>query len=298
MKFSACGGWFGKNNYETYAAAAEQGFEGVEQLQWMGLDFDKAKKAMEEVDIVSTAIVISSANKDYAEKIAWGHGMVWEDAQVPFVESFKESIVAAKALGVPNIIATTGNERSDVSRAVQHKNVVDTLKIMAKLAEAADIMIILEPLNILVDHKGYYLDTSKEAFEIIREVNSPNCKLLFDIYHQQITEGNLINNIVNNIDLIGHFHIADNPGRKEPGTGEINYYNVFEAISKTNFDGWLAFECGNSTGDIEQLCDEMWGLIADFSDNMEFLCDCGCEDCEEGCDCGCEDEDCDCHKHE
>ena len=100
----------------------------------------------------------------------------------------------------------------------------------------------VEPLNILVNHRGYFLSQSKEAFQIIDEVGSSNVKILFDIYHQQISEGNLIANITANIDKIGHFHVADNPGRHEPGTGEINYTNVFAAIRKTGFDGFVGME--------------------------------------------------------
>lgn len=296
MKFSACGGWFGKDNYQTYREAASHSFAGVEQLGWLGLDLEKAKSIMDEEDIVSTAIVIQSKNPKNMDKIAWSHGMVWEDAEVAFIEAFNETVEAAKILGVPNIIATTGNERSDVSREVQHKNIVNVLKKFAPIAEKEGLMVVLEPLNILVNHMGYYLARSDEAFEIIREVNSPNVKLLFDIYHQQITEGNLINNITKNIDLIGHFHIGDNPGRNEPGTGEINYWNVFSAIEESGYDRWLAFECGR-TMEVDDLCSEMWALIAPFSDDGEG-CGCGCEDCEmcgekdddneeDGCDCGC-----------
>jgi Hydroxypyruvate isomerase len=263
MKFSAAGGWFGVSNCEAYEAAAKKGFIGVEQLGWLGLDFEKARAEMVKNNITSTAIVIQSQDKNIMDKIQWSHGMVWEDTRELFIQAFKESIVAAKALGVPNIIATTGNERSDISRCEQHKIVVDTLKCLAPMAEEAGLMIILEPLNILVDHKGYFLVTSEEAFEVIREVNSPNVTLLFDIYHQQISEGNLINNITKNIDLIGHFHIADNPGRREPGTGEINYKNVFAAIKKAGYSRWLAFECGRSV-DVDTLCTNMHNLIDEF----------------------------------
>jgi len=263
MKFSAAGGWFGVSNYEAYAAASKKGFIGVEQLGWLGLDFDKAKAEMDKNNITSTALIIQSQDKEIMEKIQWSHGMVWEDTREMFIQAFKESIVAAKALGCPNIIATSGNERSDISRAEQHKIVVDTLKCLAPLAEEAGLMIILEPLNILVDHKGYFLVTSEEGFEMIREVGSPNVTILFDIYHQQISEGNLINNITKNIDLIGHFHIADNPGRREPGTGEINYKNVFAAIQKAGYSRWLAFECGRSV-DCDILCEKMHELIDEF----------------------------------
>ena len=265
MKFSAAGGWFGGDHYNRYREAAKYGFKGVEQLSWLGLDFDKVRAVQEETGVVSTAIVIQSVDENVSKLLPWSHGMVWEDASDAFVTAFKESVAAAKAMGVPNIIATTGNERHDVPREKQHEIVVNTLKRMAPIAEEAGIMIILEPLNILVDHKGYYLVTSAEGYDMIREVGSPNCKLLFDIYHQQISEGNLIKNIRAGIDLIGHFHIGDHPGRNEPGTGEINYKNVFKAIKETGYDRWLAFECGR-TVDVETLSKNMHELIDEFDD--------------------------------
>jgi hydroxypyruvate isomerase len=103
---------------------------------------------------------------------------------------------------------------------------------------------VLEPLNTLKDHRGYFLASSYEAFEIIEEVGSPAVKVLYDIYHQQITEGNLIPTITENIGLIGHFHVADVPGRHQPGTGEINYKNVFAAIDGSGYNRYVGLEYG------------------------------------------------------
>jgi len=122
--------------------------------------------------------------------------------------------------------------------------------------------LVLEPLNILVNHMGYYLTTTEESAEIIREVGSDYVKILYDVYHQQITEGNIINNIKNNIDLIGHIHIGDVPGRKQPGTGEINYKNVFKAIKETGYEGYVVFECG-LTEPVEVAVPKMWALLED-----------------------------------
>ena len=100
----------------------------------------------------------------------------------------------------------------------------------------------IETLNVLVDHKGYYLATSEEGFRMVDAVGSPRVRLLFDIYHQQITEGNLIANITANLGKISHFHLADVPGRHQPGTGEINYLNVFRAIAAKGYTGFLGLE--------------------------------------------------------
>jgi hydroxypyruvate isomerase len=264
MKFSAAGGWFSGDWYNRIKEGAANGFSGVEQLGWLGLDFDLAKKTLDDCGVTSTAIVIQSVKEENMKLTAWGHGMTWEDSRAAFIESFRESVVAAKAMNVPNIIATTGNERFDVSREEQFDICVGTLREMANIAEAEGIMIVLEPLNVLVNHAGYFLVTTEEAVRMIKAVDSPNCKILFDIYHQQISEGNVIRNLTENIDLIGHFHIGDNPGRNQPGTGELNYTNIFKAIEKTGYDRWLAFECGR-TVEVPELSKAMHELIDPFA---------------------------------
>lgn len=265
MKFSAAGGWFGGDWYERVKTGAANGFTGVEQLGWLGLDFGKAKQTLDECGVTSTAIVIESVKEENRKLTAWAHGMTWEDSRPAFIESFRESVAAAKAMGVPNIIATTGNERFDVSREEQFEICVGTLKELSKIAEDEGIMIVLEPLNVLVNHAGFFLVTTEEAVRMIKAVDSPMCKILFDIYHQQISEGNVIRNIQNNIDLIGHFHIADNPGRQQPGTGELNYTNILRAIQATGYDRWLAFECGR-TVEVPELSASMHALIDPFAD--------------------------------
>ena len=110
------------------------------------------------------------------------------------------------------------------------------------MLETAGRTLVIEPLNELVDHAGYYLIRSDEAFEIVEEVGSSNVKVVFDIYHQQISEGHLIRNIIQNIDKIGHFHAAGNPGRNELTRGEIHYPQVFEAIQSTNYEGYVGLE--------------------------------------------------------
>ena len=128
------------------------------------------------------------------------------------------------------------------SRYAQKRNLIAGLKASVPLLENADMLLVFEPLNTLVDHPGYYLTSSEEAFEIVEAVGSPRVKVLFDIYHQQIMEGNLIQRIRENIDKIGHFHAAGNPGRNEPYYGEINYPELFRAIDETGYQGYVGFE--------------------------------------------------------
>ena len=154
----------------------------------------------------------------------------------------KEATQIAKTLNCPGCLKTVGQELEGVDRAAQHKAIVDALCAAAPVLEEAGLKLYLEPLNIIVDHKGYYLDTSAEGFEILREVGSPAVLMLYDIYHQQITEGNIIQTIEENIDLIGHFHMADVPGRNEPGTGELNYANIFKRIDALGYEGYVGME--------------------------------------------------------
>jgi hydroxypyruvate isomerase len=159
-----------------------------------------------------------------------------------YLQGLAESIEIAKRLNISTLISQVGDFIEDVPRDVQKQSLIDGLRAAAPLLENTGITLVVEPLNELIDHKGYYLVQSQEAFDIIKQVSSPNIKVLFDIYHQQISEGNVINNILPNIDYIGHFHAAGNPGRNELQKGEINYPQVFSAIQQTNYKGYVGLE--------------------------------------------------------
>jgi len=165
-----------------------------------------------------------------------------EEARRNFISDIQASLTTAKRLGVKTLIVTTGMEDKKLSRTEQHTNYVAALKAAAPFAEQAQVTLVLEPLNTKVDHPGYFLQTAKEGFEILDEVGSPAVKMLFDIYHHQIMEGNVIADITKNISKIAHFHVADVPGRHEPGTGEINYANVFRAIAASGYQGFVGLE--------------------------------------------------------
>lgn len=193
--------------------------------------------------------------------MGFARGLVDPATRPEFLDSVKRSLANAKILGAKGIIVATGDALEGVSRCAQHNSIVDGLKEAAKLVAGTGIPLLLEPLNLLVDHAGYYLETSAEAFEIVRKVNSPDVKVLFDIYHQQISEGHLIANITANIGLIGHFHVAGNPGRGEPYFGEINYHEVLGAIKKAGYTGYAGLEYWPK-GDMEyslKKCLELYG---------------------------------------
>jgi hydroxypyruvate isomerase len=139
-----------------------------------------------------------------------------------------------------NVIPGRREETRDP--AVQHSSIVRTLREVAGHAGRAGVTLLVEPVNTRVDHPGIYLTSSYEGYGIVEAVDSPNVKLLYDVYHQQITEGNLVANVREHVDQIGHVHVGDVPGRHEPGTGEINYPNVLAALAEAGYDGYVGCE--------------------------------------------------------
>lgn len=228
-------------------AAKDAGFSAWEMWNWSNRDIAAIAEVMKKINFPAAACCIGT--RDAEKSTAWQKGnMLLESNAALFAEMVEETIIGVKALGIKTFIATTGNTLADVSMETQEQAIISCLTASVPILKKYGCNIVLEPLNILVNHMGYYLSTSKQGFEIIKQVDSENVKLLYDVYHQQITEGNLIDTINENIHAIGHFHIADVPGRYEPGTGEINYKNVFAAISKSGYSHCVGCEYRPSPG--------------------------------------------------
>ena len=138
-----------------------------------------------------------------------------------------------------------------IAPGYQTANVIDMLRRCVDVIESHKLVMVLEPLNWYANHGGVFLQRSDQAYAICRAVNSPSCKILFDIYHQQITEGNLIENIDACWSEIAYFQSGDHPGRKEPYTGEINYQNVFKHLHERGYQGVIGMEHGNSVKGVE-----------------------------------------------
>jgi hydroxypyruvate isomerase len=220
---------------------------GFPAYEWLGPegDFDAIRQKADSLGLELSCMVGAGA-------IAKG-GMVNPKDHGKIVDQFEERVAIAKKLNCKHLVGLSGNENKGEDREKQTEAVIECLKKLAPIAEKNDVIIVMEALNTLVDHKGYFMARTDHTMEILKGVDSPNIKMLFDIYHQQITEGNVIRNLKNNIERIGHFHVADNPGRKEPGTGELNYTNIFKAIASTDYKGFVALECGSSTKNNEDI---------------------------------------------
>lgn len=134
-----------------------------------------------------------------------------------------------------------GNRVPELTSEQQRETIIENLKRIAPLAASAGVTLLIEALNPF-DNPGFYLTTSQQGFDIVRAVNHPYVKFQFDLYHIQIMEGNLIQRLTQNLDWIGHVQIADVPGRHQPGTGEINFPNVFRALKDANYQGCIGLE--------------------------------------------------------
>jgi hydroxypyruvate isomerase len=234
MKISLCiGAYKGQDVFYHLRKIKEHGFHGLEFYQWWKLD--DLKQVAREQERIGVGIIATCTRF---------FNLVDAEKRGEYLEGIKDTIEACRILGTRSIITQTGNEIEGVPRDKQREAMIETLKQCAPLCENAGVVLEVEPLNGLVNHPGHFLQRSDEAAEIIDRVASPNVKLVFDVYHQQITEGNVIRNATGYIDRINHYHIADNPGRKQPGTGELNYVNILKAIRETGFDGFVGLECG------------------------------------------------------
>ncbi len=167
-------------------------------------------------------------------------------ARQKLLQEIRESVEVAQRVNAKWCTVVPGRFDPGLERDYQTAKVIENLKRCAEIFEPYGLVMVLEPLNAWTDHPGLFLTKVPQTYMICRSVNSPACKILFDIYHQQITEGNLIPNMEKSWDEIGYFQIGDNPGRKEPTSGEINYRNVFRYIHSRGFSGILGMEHGNS----------------------------------------------------
>lgn len=182
------------------------------------------------------------------------HKIYWEEANLAggnavkrkeFLSEIKASVEVAKRVNAKWMTVVPGHLDLHLSKDYQTKNVIETLKYAAEILEQHHLVMVLEPLNFR-DHPSMFLSESPQAYQICKAVDSPSCKILFDVYHQQVQEGNLIPNIEKCWDEIAYFQVGDNPGRNEPATGEINYKNVFKFIYDKGFKGVVGMEHGNS----------------------------------------------------
>ena len=232
----------GPNPIDQLNFMADQGFRAFEDNDMRKREVDLQEKMAATMEKRGLQMGVFVAHEIYWQKpnLASGDSKLRSE----FLDYIKKAITVAKRVNAKWMTVVPGHVDMRQNMAYQTANVVESLKQASALLEPHGIVMVLEPLNFR-DHPGLFLKESPQAYKVCKAVDSPSCKILFDIYHQQIQEGNLIPNIEQCWDEIGYFQIGDNPGRKEPTTGEINYSNVFKFIHSKGYKGILGMEHGN-----------------------------------------------------
>jgi hydroxypyruvate isomerase len=169
------------------------------------------------------------------------YGIADPHARPAFLAELRRLLPSAQNLEIPAIIALSGNRVPGMSHEAQHQSCIEGLKRATAMIEGKNLRLLLENID-PEENPNYYLTSGAEGFEIIREVNHPQVQMLYDIYHEQVAEGNLIEKIEKNIDVLGLVHVADVPGRHEPGTGEIDYRNIFKKLGQLHYRHVVAME--------------------------------------------------------
>lgn len=222
-----------KSYPDRIAAAAALGYDAVEMWPWRGKDLNAIQDAC------------GKHHVKIVQFTAWGFkpGMNDPKNHNHLVEEVEASCEVAKKLDVKFMCVVGGDDIRGMTQKEMHDNIITGLKRVAPIAEKNDITLVLEPMNIRVDHKGHCLYGSEAGVKIIRAVGSPHVKLLFDLYHNHITEGDLCGHLRDGIKELGYVQAADHPGRTEPGTGEIHYNRVFQELWALGYRGYVGLEC-------------------------------------------------------
>jgi hydroxypyruvate isomerase len=238
---------------QRLAKVAEAGIQSVElvseHVSWSEPETAKYKALVQSYGLGTDALL---------SQTDWTHRpvtMVNPAHREAFLKDVRDAIAWAKKLNVPQVIVLSGNEQPGMAREAQHASMVEAGRRAAEIAADADITLILENLNSRVNHKGYFLTSAKEALQVVKEIDNPHFRFLFDIYHEQVQNGNVIPAITEAVPYVKVFHVADAPGRHDPGTGEMKWDDIYRAIGKSEYAGYMALE-------YEPKADEVSSLIA------------------------------------
>jgi hydroxypyruvate isomerase len=222
---------------QRFEAAARAGFEAVEYLFPYAFEKKELAAALRTHGLQQVLHNLPAGDWGKGERgIACHPGRSGE-----FAKGIGMAIDYATALGCPQVNCLLGKVPAGVSRELAHGTVVNNLRLAARALQAVGLRLLVEPVNSF-DIPGFFLTRSDQALALIDEVGSPNLRLQYDIYHAQRMEGELGNTLTKHIARIGHIQLADNPGRGEPGTGEINYPWLFRHIDALGYEGWIGCE--------------------------------------------------------
>lgn len=233
----------GQNPIDELKFMADQGFTALEDNGMKGRPVELQEKIAREMQQLRMEMGVFVAAADFG-RVTFASDK--QEDREKILKEVRDSVEVAKRVNAKWCTIVPGRYHLGLEWDYQTTNVIENLKRCAEICEPAGLVMVLEPLNAWRDHPGLFLTKVPQAFLICRAVGSPSCKILFDMYHQQITEGNIIPNIDLAWSEVAYFQTGDNPGRKEPTTGEMNYKNIFRHIHSKGFTGIVGMEHGNS----------------------------------------------------
>lgn len=251
--------WTLKGSFEEkLETAAKAGLQSVELVgeysAWTDADIDRVKKLARSLRLGMDTI---SATPNWKRDPI---SMVDPAQRSNLLKEVEKNLTFARKLEIPMALLMSGDAIEGKSYAEQWASLVEGCKRCGDVAAKAGITLIVEPLNTKVNHKGYFLDSCVAGLKLMKEVDHPNIRLLFDIYHEQVQLGDVIRTIQAAAPYVKVFHIADNPGRNDPGTGEMNYNNIYRAIKKLNYSGYITMEylpLGDPVASLKKAVDAM-----------------------------------------
>ena len=224
--------------------AADEGFTAFEDNGMMSQPVEMQEKIGKEMTRLGLTMGVFVAYSGF------GSPKMVTDTSKNFQDSLrnqmKQAVEVAKRVNAKWCTVVPASVAQNLEMDYQTANLIENLKVMAEVCEPAGLVMVLEPLNWWANHPGLFLTKIPQTYQICKAVNSPSCKILDDLYHQQVSEGNLIPNIDKAWDQIGYIQVGDNPGRNEPTTGEINYKNIFRHLYNKGYKGLIGMEHGKS----------------------------------------------------
>jgi len=234
-RYSACIEWLFAEEGDSFAdrirRAHAGGLTAIEFWRWTDKDLDAIETALKETGLAVTSLVAEPmiALTDAANRQAWLAGLA-------------ESVAVAKRLGAPVLIAQAGDDLAGFSRDEQRVALTDTLKSGADILEGSGVRLGVEPLNIRIDHIGYFLDSTREGLDIVDDVGRPEIGIVYDIYHSAVMDERTEDVLDGRLDRVFHVHVADHPGRNEPGSGGIDLAHRLNWIFANGYDGAVGLE--------------------------------------------------------
>lgn len=256
--------WTLKGTFEErLEVAARAGCDSVElvgeHLTWKPEELEANKRRVRSMKLAMDTI---SAMPNWGkEKVS----MVDPEQRPGMLKEVARQIEFAQKLEIPQLLLMSGNAIAGRTFEDQYASMLEGCKRAGDLAAKAGVTLIIEPLNAKVDHRGFFMSSCVDGLRMVTETGNPHVKLLFDVYHEQVQLGNVIRTLTLAAPHVTVFHIADNPGRHEPGTGEMNWPNIYKAIKKTGYSGYMTMEylpVGDQTASLTRCVKEMKSAMA------------------------------------